>query len=87
MKTVLQTGGAIAIALSFPLASFAQDVPTYFDGVLKTLSMKGYREARLIDPQARRVVAFDREGSEVSLTIHPRNGTIESWDYVSIRDR
>ena len=87
MKPTFIACGAIVAALSFPPLSVAQETPTYFDGVIEKLSEYGYREARLVDTEARRVVAFDRYGSEVSMTIHPRNGSIETWDYVSIRDR
>lgn len=87
MKPTFIVCGAIVATLSLSPPSAAQDMPTYFDGVIEKLSEYGYREARLVDTEARRVVAFDRYGSEVSLTIHPRNGSIETWDYVSIRDR
>ncbi|MCP1168410.1 hypothetical protein [Limimaricola litoreus] len=87
MKTLSLASGLLCAALAIPSFVTAQTTPSYFDGVISTLSQNGYREARLVDPEARRIVAFDASGSEVSLTIHPRNGSIESWDYVNLRDR
>jgi hypothetical protein len=87
MKSLSLASGVFCAALALPSFVTAQETPGYFDGVISTLTQNGYREARLVDAGTRRIVAFDAYGSEVSLTIHPRNGSIESWDYVNLRDR
>ncbi|PSK88458.1 hypothetical protein CLV79_101295 [Limimaricola soesokkakensis] len=90
MKTLLLASGLFCAALTIPSLSMgqmaAQQIPTYFDGVISKLTENGYRDARLVDAEARRIVAFDATGSEVSMTIHPRNGSIETWDYVRLLD-
>jgi len=85
---ILATGLGLAVLVQ-PWAAAAQDaaVPGYLEGVASQLQENGYRHVRLVDTAARRIVAFDRNGSEVALTIHPRNGSISSLDYVRSHDR
>ena len=79
MRFNVLAGCAMGVALIAPSLSLAQDVLGYFDGVIAKLSEQGYREARLVD-------AEDSYGSEVSLIIDAHEGTIQSWDYVNMRD-
>ena len=86
MRFNVLAGCAMGVALIAPSLSLAQDVLGYFDGVIAKLSEQGYREARLVDAEARRIGAYDSYGSEVSLIIDAHEGTIQSWDYVNMRD-
>ncbi|WP_341210955.1 hypothetical protein [uncultured Limimaricola sp.] len=86
MKSIALISGLICAALAVPTLTAAQETPSYFDSVISKLSQSGYRNMQLVNPQSRQLVGFDAYGSEVSLIIHPRNGTIASWDYVNMRD-
>ena len=63
------------------------DADLYFAQVSQGLQAAGYRSITQSTNSANRFTAFDAEGSEVILTIHPDNGTVEATDFVREFDR
>lgn len=58
----------------------------YYDTVGAKLMNVGYRDLRVVDADAGKVVAYDEQGSEVVLTIHPSNRQIVNSVYVHPQD-
>jgi len=57
------------------------DADTSFEATRMRLLANGYRDVRMVEGDAMRLSAYDREGSEVLLKINPQDGEILSSEY------
>ena len=74
---ILITGGTTWAAPSNSVSPQA-----YHDQLLTKFIKSGYRSVRMVDAASNRLVAYDRDGSEVMLVAHPWNFTLTSSTYV-----
>jgi hypothetical protein len=80
------TGVAMLCAMSAS-ASTIQDMPNqYFDSIAAKLIMAGYRDIQMVDQNAYKLSAFDRDGSEVLIVMHPSSRQILRQSFVHSSD-
>lgn len=63
------------------------EADTSYEASRMRLMANGYRDVRMVEGDAMRVSAYDREGSEALLRINPQDGEILSSEYVYSMDR
>jgi hypothetical protein len=88
-RNIIGLSAALVIAgtgLSFATVADI-DMPTaYLDECNAKLIAAGYSGVRVVDARKLVLVAYDRDGSEVRLTMHPDNRTVMSESYVRASD-
>lgn len=87
---------AIAIAAAMQIMPAAaenehgiagEEIDTSFEASQTRLTGDGYSEIKMVNNDPYRLAAYDREGSEVLLTINPQSGEIDTIDYVHPMDQ
>ncbi|MBM2320917.1 MULTISPECIES: hypothetical protein [Marivita] len=80
------TGVAMFCAASVS-ATTIQEMPTqYFDSVAAKLLMAGYRDIHMVDQERFTLAAFDSDGSEVLIVVHPTSRQILRQSFVHSSD-
>lgn len=86
-KPALLLSGLLISVAGFAGAAETSPPSPYLVQVSAMLAEDGYTSIRAVDGKETRLIAFDTDGSEVLLTMHPDNGTVRATDYVHPMDR
>lgn len=81
------TGVAMLCAMSASARSIEEMPNQYFDSMAAKLIMTGFRDIRMVDQEKNTLAAYDPDGSEVLIVVHPTNRQILRQTYVHGSDR
>lgn len=81
------TGVALLCAASASANTSGEMPNQYFDGMAAKLIMAGFRDVQMVDQDTNTLAAYDPDGSEVLIVVHPTSRQILRQSFVHSGDQ
>ena len=80
------TGVALLCVATASPATAGEMPNQYFDGMAAKLIMAGFRDVQMVDEEKNTLAAYDPDGSEVLIVVHPTSRQILRQTFVHTGD-
>lgn len=80
------SAAAILCAAGVSANTTAEMPNQYFDGMAAKLIMAGFRDIQMVDQERNTLAAYDQDGSEVLIVVHPTSRQILRQNFVHKSD-